>query len=223
MAVQGQRITGYVPDYVVFDLETTGISSVHDNIIEISALKVVGGQVADTLSTLVNPQRRIPPAASAVNGITDEMVAAAPLLDAVLEEFLTFTEGQVLVGHNIHSFDMKFIRRDALELFGRNVDNSYIDTLYMARNCLPQLKRHRLIDLAAHFQISSAGAHRALNDCIMNQKCFEELAKLQKNAKTDEKIEVCPKCGGELRKRSGKFGEFWGCGNFPGCRYTRNV
>lgn len=84
------------------------------------------------------------------------------------------------MGHNIQSFDMKFIYREVEELFQETVSNDFIDTLYMARKCLPELKHHRLTDLAEHFGISSKGAHRALNDCVMNQKCFEEMAKLQK-------------------------------------------
>lgn len=216
---KGKRLAKYVPDYVVFDLETTGVSVVKDDIIEISAVKVKGKKVVDTFSTLVNPQRSIPAQASAVNGITDDMVADAPDIREALADFLAFVGDEILVGHNIHTFDLKFIKKAADELFGKSVENDYIDTLTMARSCLPQLSHHRLVDVAAHFHISSKGAHRALNDCIMNQKCFEELGGIQENIK----IEICPKCGGELKKRSGKFGEFWGCSTFPNCRFTRNA
>lgn len=147
MREKGNRLVQYVPDYTVFDLETTGISANMDDIIEISAVKVKGGIVQDTVS------------------------------------------------------------------------NDFIDTLYMARKCLPELKHHRLTDLAEHFGISSKGAHRALNDCVMNQKCFEAMAKLQKKSV----VFVCPKCGGEMIRRNGRYGEFWGCGNFPKCRYTQNI
>ena len=85
---QGKRITKSVSDYVVFDLETTGISSYHDDIIEISAVKVRGGKEFDTFSTLVNPQRPIPKSATQVNGITDAMVADVPILEDVLPDVL---------------------------------------------------------------------------------------------------------------------------------------
>ena len=75
---RGRRLSGYRPDYVVFDLETTGLSPETDGIIEISAVKVRGGKVTDSFSTLVNPGRHIPAAASRVNGLTDSMVADAP-------------------------------------------------------------------------------------------------------------------------------------------------
>lgn len=215
----GKRIVKYVPDYVVFDLETTGTSYQSDSIVEISAVRAGSGKVTDTFSTLVNPKRHIPYPATQVNGITDEMVKDAPLLPEALTDFLEFIGDSVLVGHNIQSFDLRFIYKAAQELLARDVANDYIDTLYMARQCLPQLAHHKLTDLAAHFKISADGAHRALNDCMMNQKCYEKMAKLQNGMA----LKICPVCGGELRRRKGKFGEFFGCSNYPGCRYTRNV
>lgn len=218
-AGSGKRLAKYVPDYVVFDLETTGVSTQRDAIIEISAVKVKGGTVADTFSTLVDPGRPIPQEASAVNHITDEMVADAPDIAAVFPQFLAFVGDSVLVGHNIQSFDLQFLNQVSVKLYGKTLDNDYIDTLYMARSCLPQLSHHRLVDLAAYFQISAEGAHRALNDCLMNQQCFERLAGLA----ADGKAETCPRCGGELVKRKGRFGAFFGCSNYPGCRYTKNI
>ena len=97
-AKRGTQKTKYTPDYVVFDLETTGISRVYDEVVEISAVKVRGGKVVDEFSTLVNPGRHIPSGASQVNGITDQMVAYAPRFVKVLQEFLDFTEGYPLVG-----------------------------------------------------------------------------------------------------------------------------
>lgn len=213
---RGKRLAKYIPDYVVFDLETTGVSWMKDSIIEISAVKVRQGKIVDTFSTLVDPERSIPWQASSVNGITDEMVAGAPKLTEALTDFLKFVGDEVLVGHNIHTFDMKFIYKAAEELLGQDVENDYLDTLSMARSCLPELAHHKLVDLADYFHISSEGAHRALNDCMMNQQCFEEMAKIQEKVP----MKLCPKCGGELVKRKGKFGEFYGCSNYPGCRHT---
>lgn len=212
-------MTKYVTDYIVFDIETTGLSPMKDEIIELAALKVKNNEIIETFSTLVNPRRRIPGQVSRINGITDDMVADAPFMKEVLIEFLSFIENGVLVGHNIHSFDMKFINQAASRLLEKAVDNDYVDTLPMSRLCLPQLRSHKLVDIAAFFKISQAGAHRALNDCIMNQKCYEELGKLL----ADIKVQQCPKCGSELKKRSGRFGEFWGCVSYPVCRYTKNV
>ncbi len=220
----GNRLSGYRPDYVMFDLETTGLSPEMDAIIEISAIKVKKGNVEDEFSTLVNPQRRIPAAASRVNGITDKMVADAPVLKEVIEDFLSFIGSEVLVGHNIHSFDMKFLNHAMEEIYGRTLGNDYIDTLFMARSCLKELSHHRLTDLAAYFHISTEGAHRALNDCMMNQKCYEEMGKRIKETGFQVlDTEVCPKCKSQLVKRNGRYGPFYGCSNYPKCRYTRNV
>lgn len=216
---QGNKLNEYVPDYVVFDLETTGISPYNDSIIEISAVKVIGGKVVDTFSTLVNPRRSIPYGATAVNGITDDMVEDEPYIEEVLPGFNAFIEDFVLVGHNIASFDMKFIWKAATEHLGQTFSNDYIDTLPMARKRLPKLAHHRLVDLAEYYNISTEGAHRALNDCIMNQQCFELLQ--QEYVKNPPKL--CPKCGGELTRRNGRYGEFYGCLEFPKCRYTENV
>ena len=102
-----------------------------DDIIEISAVKVKGGIVQDTFSTLVNPGRHIPAQATKVNGITDQMVSEAPLIREAMTEFLRFVGEDILVGHNIQSFDMKFIYREVEELFQETVSNDFIDTLYM--------------------------------------------------------------------------------------------
>ncbi|NBH14698.1 DNA polymerase III subunit epsilon [Lachnospiraceae bacterium] len=223
MGNKGKRLNQYINDYVVFDLETTGIRPHTDEIIEISAIRVREHKAAEEFSTLVNPGMHIPAAASRVNHITDDMVEEAPPLFEALGDFLEFAGNDILVGHNIHSFDLNFIHQGAMRLYGVIVENDYIDTLYMARQYLPELSHHKLSDVAAYFDISTAGAHRALNDCIMNQKCYEELGKiLVQRRKTQPEI-LCPKCGAEMVKRSGKFGEFYGCSDYPRCRGTRKI
>lgn len=216
---QGKKLNDYVPNYVVFDLETTGINPRLDSIIEISAIKVLNRQVIDTFSSLVNPERPIPYGATAINGITDEMVEKEPVLKEILPKFIDFIGEHVLVGHNIHSFDMKFIWNATERLYKKTITNDYIDTLQMARQCLPQLSQHKLVDIASYYHINTEGAHRALNDCIMNQKCLEQLAEEMKK----HPAEHCPVCGGILIQRNGKFGKFWGCSEYPQCRYTKNI
>lgn len=220
--MQGKLLNIYVPDYVIFDLETTGTSCNYDEVIEISAVKVIGGNVVDEFSTLVNPGRPIPFFASDVNGIYDDMVQDSPSFDIALGEFLDFAGDLPLVGHNIHTFDMKFIYRDSLKYWGKTISNDYIDTLKIARQFLPELSHHRLVDLAGHYNISSEGAHRALNDCRMNQKVFEFLAKEMENA-SEKGIRICPECGSSLKLRKGRFGAFYGCSGYPECKHTEQV
>ncbi len=213
----GKKLNKYIPDYVVFDLETTGVSAASDAVIEISAVKVVGGQVVDEFSSLVNPGFHIPYFASEVNGITDAMVKECPSFDVVLADFLDFIGDSVLVGHNIHCFDMKFICRDAMKYWGKTIGNDYIDTVILSRVLLPN-QSHSLVDLAYHYGICADGAHRALNDCRMNQQVFEALGQEMKNPSVE--VRICSSCGGFLKKRNGKYGEFWGCSNYPECKHT---
>ena len=97
MRERGDRLVQYIPDYTVFDLETTGISAHTDDIIEMSAVKVRNGVVQDTFSALVNPGRHIPAQATKVNGITDQMVSEAPLVREAMTEFLRFVGEDILV------------------------------------------------------------------------------------------------------------------------------
>ena len=219
----GRKLNKYISDYVVFDLETTGTSCQSDEVIEISAVKVKNGEVVEEYSTLVNPGMPIPFWATDVNGITDEMVADAPTFDEALNGFLEFAGDMILVGHNIHTFDMKFVCRDAMKYFGRTIGNDYIDTLPLARMYLPELDHHTLSDLAYHYGIDSDGAHRALYDCRMNQQIFEKLGEEMKHpSEAAKQVKKCPRCGSALKLRNGKFGEFWGCTSYPDCKYTEN-
>lgn len=216
---EGKKLYKYVSDYVIFDLETTGTSVKTDEIVEISAVKVFQEQIVDEFSMLVNPKRHIPYFATEVNGITDDMVKDCPTIDMVLPEFLTFIGEEILVGHNIHSFDMRFICRDAFFYLGKTIKNDYIDTVLLSRMLLPDMS-HTLTNLASYYGISTEGAHRALNDCRMNQKVFVKLGKeLQSNT---PKLDLCPQCNSPLKLRNGKYGEFWGCTSYPNCRFTRD-
>ena len=183
---RGKQLNKYVPDYVLYDLETTGISANYDEVIEISAVKVRGGKIIDEFSTLVNPGRTIPYGASAVNHIYDEMVSDAPEFEEVLPLFPAFIGNDILVGHNIASFDMKFLYRDFEKYMGLILPNDFVDTLRLAKIVFPDWKHRRLGDLANYYGISTVGAHRALTDCKMNQKVFELLGKELSGKKVDE-------------------------------------
>ena len=221
---QGRKLNKYVSDYCVFDLETTGTVPEYDRVVEISAVKVVNGRVIDEFTSLVNPEMPIPSGASAVNGITDDMVKDAPVFETVLKDFLDFVGDFILVGHNIGRFDMLIICRDAMNFWGKTIGNDYIDTITVARVYLPHLDGYALTDLAYYYEISSDGAHRALYDCRMNQQVFERLREEIDNPSDEVRaIPKCPRCGNILKKRDGRFGEFWGCSGYPGCRFTKNI
>ncbi len=210
-------------NYIIFDLETTGLSTDSDAVIEISALKVINGEVAEEYSTLVNSGMHIPSIASSINGITDDMVKDAPSMEEELKGFIEFIGDLDLVGHNIYRFDMKFIQRDCERFFGKTIDNGVIDTLQLSRKYLPKLCSHSLGALANHYEVSYEGAHRALADCKINYQVYKcLLGEMQKAIKSVQAEEICPVCGNALVKRNGKHGRFWGCESFPVCKYTRD-
>lgn len=217
---QGKKLNSFLLDYVVFDLETTGVSCNSDAVIEISAIKVMGGIPVDEFSSLVNPIMHIPFQATNVNGITDDMVKDCPSFDVVLKEFDKFIGDMVLVGHNINCFDMKFIWRDSVKYWGKTISNDYVDTLSISRVLLPDMS-HSLGNLAEYYGVSTEGAHRALNDCRMNQIVYECLEEEMHNPKVE--IKVCPKCGNFMKQRESKFGKFWGCMSYPECKQTINI
>ena len=210
-------------DYILFDLETTGLSTENDQVVEISALKITCGEITDEFSTLVNPGIHIPYQASSINGITDEMVKDAPDMEHALKDFISFIGNSILVGHNIKRFDMGFIQRDAVRYFGKQITNDYVDTLTLSRKYLPELCSHSLGYLADHYDVSYEGAHRALADCHINKKVYDCLKKeIENPSEAVKQMRTCPVCGNIMKKRNGKYGEFWGCAGFPDCRFTQD-
>lgn len=217
----GTKLDTFVSDYVVFDLETTGVSPYSDKVVEISAVKVKGDKVVDEFSSLVNPKCHISAGASAVNGIYDDMVEDVPAFDEVLPKFIDFIEDLPLMGHNIQAFDLAFIYRDCKEILGAVPDNDYIDTVLIARKCMPEMAHRRLTDLATHFGISIEGAHRALKDSRMTQQVYEHLKdEMVLFESGQKKIPLCKRCGKQMKLRNGKYGEFWGCSGYPDCKFT---
>lgn len=217
------NIDTLLSDYILFDLETTGLSTENDQVVEISALKITGGDITDEFSTLVNPGIHIPYQASSINGITDEMVKEAPDMEHALKDFISFIGDGILVGHNIKRFDLGFIQRDAVRYFGKQITNDYVDTLILSRKYLPDLYSHSLGSLADHYDVSYEGAHRALADCHINKQVYDCLKKeIENPSNAVRQMRICPVCGNIMKKRNGKFGEFWGCAGFPDCRYTQD-
>lgn len=162
--------------YIVFDLETTGLGT-NKKITEIGAVKVHNGEVIDTFETLVNPGIPIPIDVQEKTHITNEMVADAPYIDKILPDFLNFIGNDCLVGHNIRSFDMPHLQKLMNELYHTRLENNYIDTLYEADWKL-KTKNLKLSTIADYFGIDTNNAHRALADCFITYKCYEELEKL---------------------------------------------
>lgn len=160
-------------DYVVFDIETTGLHPDSDQICEIAAIGVKDGLPQGLFSTLVAIEGSMPEAAGRVNGITDDMLKGAPAIGDALDAFLDFIgEDAVLAGHNIASFDIPFVANAAAKS-GRVFIYPYvIDTLEAARELWPDLPSRSMDSLRGILGIERRDAHRALADC------YDELAVL---------------------------------------------
>lgn len=147
------------------DLETTGLSVENDRIIEVGVLFLdVHGHEQRFAGTLINPERRIPGAASAVNGITDEMVSTSPLFSTVASSLARELSGRLLVGHNIASFDVRFLKAEFSRCDVEWEPHSVLDTLKLARKLLPDLPSRKLEALCALAGIENSQAHRAEGD-----------------------------------------------------------
>ena len=165
--------------YVVFDLETTGLSAQADQITEIGAVKVVNGEIIDRYSTFVNPEVPIPFKIEKLTGITDSMVIDAPKIQEILPKFLEFCGDSTLVAHNAE-FDMSFVKNKAGKM-GIEVVNTVVDTLSIARFLLPTLHNFKLDTLAKHFSVLLQNHHRAVDDAEATSQIFINLCSMLKD------------------------------------------
>ena len=156
--------------YCVLDLETTGLSFRTEKITEVGIMKIKNGEVIDTFSTFVNPEKPIPYKVVEVTKITDDMVKDAPTIKQVFPKILEFIEDSVLVAHNA-DFDIGFLKYNAAEL-GYKFEYTYIDTLRLAKDLFPNYKKYKLGIIAENLGIKVEVAHRALDDVDTTVKVF---------------------------------------------------
>ncbi|MBQ9512957.1 MAG: PHP domain-containing protein, partial [Lachnospiraceae bacterium] len=156
--------------YVVFDLETTGFSPVHNKIIEIGAVKIENGIITDRFSEFVNPKVPIPFRITNLTSITDDMVQNADTIEEVLPRFTKFCEGAVLVGHNV-TFDIGFINENCRRL-SLDADYTTIDTVGLSRAFFPQQGNHRLETVAKTLKVNLGFHHRAVDDADCTAQIF---------------------------------------------------
>jgi DNA polymerase III subunit alpha, Gram-positive type len=149
--------------YVVFDVETTGLSAVYNKIIELAAVKIRGGEIIDRFEAFANPHEPLSQTTIELTGITDDMVKNAPEIEEVIRDFHSFMGDDILVAHNA-SFDMGFLNEGLRKIGIGEAKNPVIDTLELARFLLPQLKNHRLNTLCKRYEIELVQHHRAIYD-----------------------------------------------------------
>ena len=158
-------------EFVVFDIETTGLNSHTNKIIEIGAVKIKAGRIIDRYSQLINPGISIPYHITEITSITNEQVANQPKINEVIGKFVEFIGDAVLVAHNA-PFDMGFIKRDIKEYLNIDLENSVIDTLQMARDLFPDFKKYGLGDLNKSLGLALEKHHRAVDDSQATANMF---------------------------------------------------
>ncbi len=166
----------FADTFVVFDLETTGFSPSKNQIIEIGAVKVVNGSIAQRFSTFVNPKVPIPFEIEQLTSINDDMVLDAPVIDEILPKFMDFCQDAVMVAHNA-DFDMSFIKHNC-STQGLECEKTVLDTVALSRVLLPSLNRFKLDTVAKALNISLAHHHRAVDDAACTAEIFVKLVEM---------------------------------------------
>lgn len=172
--------------FVVLDLETTGLSLTRDHVVSMAAYRVVEGRIllGDTFNSLVNPDRTIPSSAVRIHGIMPSMVARAPLLEEVFDQFLCYLGTDILVGYHV-KFDLNFLNICMQQRFGFPLQNLVIDAMLLCRKILfpghlrsyaLRLKGDQDLDaVAKHFGIQIHERHSALGDALATAMIFQRI------------------------------------------------
>lgn len=170
--------------FIAFDVETTGTIPGNDSIIEIGAVRFVDGVVDSVFSTLIDPKRPIPPGASQVNGIYDEMVKGKPVIEDLLDSLADFCGEDIMVAHNAN-FDAQFLTASIKKFESRAPQGLVLDTLAISRKIIPGLPNYKLGTLVQHLNIPTTDFHRAEEDATYCGHLFLHLArKISGNART---------------------------------------
>lgn len=182
---KGHSILNTPNDYIVLDLETTGLDPRYDDIIEVACLKFTNGKQVDSFHSYVQPrpfygdddqQHFVDEFITELTGITDDMLKDAPHFEFIAQHLFQYLEGSVIVGHNIN-FDINFLYDNFMRTIQKPLQNDFVDTLRISRIVMPELPHHRLKDLCEAFSIKT-DLHRSANDCMAAQEALVNLQKL---------------------------------------------
>ena len=172
--------------YAIIDIETTGGRIKRDRITEVGIVISDGHNIVDTFQSLCNPGFSIPSYISRLTGITDDMVASAPRFFEIAKQIVTLTEGCIFVAHNVR-FDYSFIK-ESFKRLGYNYNRKQLCTVRMAKECLPELKKHDLGSLSKYYSLTIKNRHRAFDDAYATTLIFHQL--IQKNEGTEIALDL---------------------------------
>jgi DNA polymerase III subunit alpha, Gram-positive type len=149
--------------YVIFDLETTGLESTREEIIEIGAIKIENREVKDVFNMLVKPEKLLGQHITELTGISQEMLENEPPIKPVLSKFMEFIGDNILVAHNA-DFDSGFVKTQLKKHFNKDLPNQIVCTLHISRDLLPNLENHKLHTIAKYYDLNIVNRHRAIGD-----------------------------------------------------------
>lgn len=170
-SLKGKSLIEFPENYIVLDIETTGLDPKYDEIIEISALKVRNNIITEEFSSLVKAKEEIDDFITSLTGITNEMVQDSPSIEAVIPEFLDFIGDDIIIGHNIN-FDINFLFDNTFAYFDKYLSNDFVDLMRLTRKVLDNLPNQKLKTIAKYFNINTTGMHRGYKDCRVTLECY---------------------------------------------------
>lgn len=185
---KGCSIIAFPAEYVVIDIETTGLSPVYDSIIELSAIRYKDGAEIESFSSLAKPETSCTddcgnliyienPYITLLTGITNEMLAQAPPISEVLKKYIAFIGNSIVLGHNV-GFDVNFIYDNCISILGVPFTNDFINTMRFANKLLPSLSSKTLVGICNYFKIIPENMHRSLNDCRYTYQIYQKMCSM---------------------------------------------
>ena len=169
------RLLYFPHTYVIIDIEMTGLDLSKDSMIEIAGLRIIDDKIENTFSSLVKPSESIlKEEITQLTGITEDMLSAAPEFPLIIKELSAFIGTLPIVGHHV-LLDIQFLNKTMQEYGYTPFENDYVDTLPLSQKLFPEFIHHKLTDMAAYYGINTEGAHRALQDCYITKKCFDNM------------------------------------------------
>lgn len=171
---KGKSIISFPDNYIMIDIETTGLSPDWDSIIEVAAVKIDNGEIIDEYSSFVEYNDELPEFITDLTGITSEMLIGAPSPQIVMKELSDFIGNDIIIGYNVN-FDINFLYDYFEKHLNLKLNNDYVDCMRIARKLYPEKKHHRLKDMVSLFDINVDTEHRALDDCRTTKLVYDNL------------------------------------------------
>ncbi len=187
LEMKRKSLIGIYGDYVAVCISTTGINPRKNNLIEIGAVRVRGGEITEKFDELINPGHKLDDRTIKFTGLTNAMLREAPHIEEILPEFDAFLGDAILLGNNM-PFDLGFFQENYMRVLKKPFPNSYIDTMKVSKNLYSGYQKHRLEDLKLRYMIPEHEEYPAVQDAIDTHLCYQCMVEdMKENEKEKEK------------------------------------